>query len=52
MALSLTKGQKISLEKEGGSGLSKVAMGLGWDVARKGGTIDLDASCIVFDATK
>jgi tellurium resistance protein TerZ len=52
MTLSLTKGQKISLEKEGGSGLSKIAMGLGWDVALKGKTIDLDASCIIFDAAK
>jgi tellurium resistance protein TerZ len=51
MALSLTKGQKISLEKENGGGLSKVAMGLGWDAAR-GQSIDLDASCIMFNATK
>ena len=61
MALSLVKGQKISLEKEGGGGLTKVAMGLGWDpVKAKGimgflkGTpeIDLDATCIMFDAAK
>lgn len=61
MALTLVKGQKISLEKEGGGGLQKVAMGLGWDpVKAKGflgfltGTpeIDLDASCIMFDAAK
>jgi tellurium resistance protein TerZ len=62
MALSLTKGQKISLEKESGGGLSKVAMGLGWDVAKpkgmmgffSGGSqeIDLDATCVLFDAAK
>jgi tellurium resistance protein TerZ len=67
MALSLIKGQKISLAKEsGGATLSKITMGLGWDVAKKkptsiigaifgGGqpdSIDLDASCILFDADK
>ncbi len=29
MAVSLSKGQRISLEKTGGGGLSKVRMGLG-----------------------
>ncbi|MDR1484176.1 MAG: TerD family protein [Planctomycetaceae bacterium] len=61
MAISLVKGQKISLEKEGGNGLSKIAMGLGWDVARPKGifglfsrtpAIDLDATCILFDSAK
>jgi tellurium resistance protein TerZ len=61
MTLNLTKGQKISLAKEGGEGLTKVAMGLGWDVAKPkgimgifggGGSIDLDASCVMFDAAK
>ena len=37
MAVNLQKGQKISLEKEAGTGLSRVFMGLGWDVAKKGG---------------
>ena len=54
MSISLTKGQKISLSKEV-SGLSKVVVGLGWDVAEQkkglfGGTytpnIDCDASAI------
>lgn len=62
MAISLSKGQTISLAKEGG-GLTKVYMGLGWDpVAKKKGflagllggggsdSIDLDASVILFDA--
>ena len=61
MGLSLVKGQKISLEKEGGAGLARVAMGLGWDSAKPKGIfgffrsapdIDLDASCIMFDAAK
>lgn len=59
MALSLAKGQKISLNKEGKPGLNKVVMGLGWDVVQKKGflgfgggseEIDLDASCIMFNA--
>lgn len=58
MAISLQKGQKISLEKEAGRSLTRVVMGLGWDVAKKGGlfgffgnsgSIDLDASCFMFD---
>ncbi len=64
MAISLTKGQKISLEKEAGSTLTRVIMGVGWDPAqseKKGflskllstpPSIDLDASCIVFDENK
>jgi tellurium resistance protein TerZ len=58
MSISLQKGQKVSLEKPGGGGLTRVKMGLGWDaVAKKGRfgrskaqTIDLDASCLLFDA--
>lgn len=61
MGISLTKGQKISLDKEGGAGLTQIIMGLGWDAAKsKGGffsgllggdseSIDLDASCLMFD---
>mgnify|MGYP000353783366 CR=1 FL=1 len=70
MAVSLQKGQKISLSKEAGGELTQVKLGLGWDVAqgpqdKKGGflgklfgggsggdSIDLDASCIMFDANK
>jgi tellurium resistance protein TerZ len=59
MSISLTKGQKVSLSKDGAS-LNRIFMGLGWDVAKKGGflggllgggggDIDLDASCLVFD---
>lgn len=56
MSISLSKGQKVSLTKEGGGGLSRVAVGLGW--AQKKGflgmksDVDLDASCILFDESK
>ncbi|HEY8160224.1 MAG TPA: TerD family protein [Methylobacter sp.] len=63
MAINLQKGQKISLSKESGGALSKVVMGLGWDAKKLplgklkglfggGGSsesIDLDASCVMFD---
>ncbi len=60
MAVSLEKGQKISLSKEAGGDLNKIVMGLGWDVVKKSGglfgfggsggeDVDLDASCLVFD---
>lgn len=52
MSVNLTKGQKISLEKPGGGALTKVFMGLGWDPARGNDEIDLDASCICYDASK
>ena len=59
MAVNLQKGQKISLNKEAGSALTHIVMGLGWDAAKKksflgfgggGQEIDLDASCLMFDA--
>lgn len=40
MAINLQKGQKISLKKEAGGELTRISMGLGWDVAqqpKKGG---------------
>jgi len=62
MAINLQKGQKISLSKESGGTLSKVVMGLGWDAKKSatsllkgmfggggGESIDLDASCVLFD---
>ena len=68
MAINLEKGQKISLEKESGTTLTKVVMGLGWDAKqaneKKGllsglfkvsdgeNSIDLDASCILFAGDK
>ncbi len=60
MAISLVKGQAISLEKSTGATLTQIKMGLGWDVAKPKGffgaltggnnSIDLDASCLMFDA--
>jgi tellurium resistance protein TerZ len=61
MGVNLSKGQRISLEKEAGTTLSKVIMGLGWDAMKTKGffgfgakqqEIDLDASCLLFDANK
>ena len=61
MGISLSKQQTISLEK-GGQGLTRIFMGLGWDVVKPkkrgflglgGGApadIDLDASCVAFAA--
>ncbi len=63
MSISLAKGQSVDLRKQTNS-LTRVKMGLGWDAAKSGGGflkslfggapegIDLDASCIVFDAGK
>jgi tellurium resistance protein TerD len=59
MAVNLTKGQKISLVKQGTAGLSKIMVGLGWDEAQqtakgwkalfaaKPQDIDCDASVIL-----
>lgn len=67
MALSLAKNQTISLEKTAGTSLTRVKLGLGWDPAKpasSGGLlsrifaqkaaedIDLDASCLIFDASR
>ena len=58
MSVNLSKGQKISLDKEAGGALTKITMGLGWDAVKSKGflgfggkseTIDLDASCVLFD---
>ncbi len=48
--VSLQKRQTVSLVKTGAPPLSRVTMGLGWDPATGGRSIDLDASCIAFDA--
>jgi tellurium resistance protein TerZ len=65
MGLSLSKGDKISLTKDGGAALEEVAIGLGWGTreVKKAGffgigarteqvDVDLDASCILYDANK
>lgn len=64
MAINLQKGQRISLEKEAGRHLRQVVMGLGWGMKQVqsrgflgfgGGVrqeaVDLDASCLLFDAS-
>lgn len=62
MAISLSKNASVSLSKEAGSaGLKRIALGVGWDMAQAKGffaklsggsneSIDLDASCLAFDA--
>jgi len=52
MAVKLQKGQKVSLSKDlnGGQALAVIKMGLGWDTGRD--SIDLDASCAMYDAAK
>ena len=47
--VSLQKRQTVSLVKTGAPVLRRVAMGLGWDPAASGRSIDLDASAIVVD---
>jgi tellurium resistance protein TerZ len=59
MAVSLSKGQSVSLVKQGGGTLTRVRMGLGWDAIKKKGmfgkmktqSVDLDASAMLFDAS-
>lgn len=47
MSVSLSKGGNVSLSKEA-PGLSKILIGLGWDVrATDGAAFDLDASCFL-----
>lgn len=54
MAVSLQKGQKVSLKKDlnGGADLGIIRMGLGWNVNPSAGTVDLDASCGLYDDQK
>lgn len=48
MAINLTKGQKVDLTK-GNAGLSKIVVGLGWDVNAfdSGAAFDLDAAAFM-----
>lgn len=65
MSVSLQKGQKVSLSKEGKEGLNRVIVGLGWDEAQpqRGGlfgglfsaptqSIDCDASALMLQNGK
>jgi tellurium resistance protein TerD len=53
MAISLKKGEKVSLSKNaGGAGLKKIAVGLGWDArVTDGKPFDADASAFMLAAT-
>lgn len=53
MAISLSKGERVSLEKVA-PGLSEISVGLGWDVkVTDGGTdLDLDASIFLLGANE
>ena len=50
--VSLTKGGSVSLVKNGQPMLASVRMGLGWEPAFGGKSIDLDASVIVYDKNR
>ncbi len=62
MSISLVKKQTISLDKEAGTDLRRIRMGLGWDPIKPSGffgkllgsetAVDLDASCIVLDSQR
>lgn len=59
MAISLVKGQRISLEKTNGSKLQNVCVGINWGAIEKKGffstkkeAVDLDASCACYDDSK
>lgn len=56
MAVTLQKGQKVSLKKSDDTPLTNLMVGLGWDVAKKtglfSGNIDLDASVILLQNGK
>jgi tellurium resistance protein TerD len=53
MAISLAKGQRVSLEKVA-PGLSQVFVGLGWDIKSTdtGSDFDLDASLFLLDSSE
>mgnify|MGYP003989372419 FL=1 len=60
MAISLKKGQRISLEKSGGNTITQMCVGVNWGAIDKRGcfgnikkeAVDLDASCITFNTSK
>ncbi len=52
MSFSLVKGQKVSLKNGDGGAVTKIMLGLGWDVSPSAGDVDLDAPCATFDADK
>ncbi len=60
MAISLQKGQRISLEKEDGGQITSLCVGVNWGAietrgffgGKKKKAVDLDASCVTYDVDK
>jgi len=59
MAINLQKGQRISLEKQNGSKLQHICVGINWGAIEKKGlfgkkkeAVDLDASCALYNDQK
>lgn len=60
MAINLQKGQKINLQKNNGSTLQNICVGVNWGAIEKKGwlgnvtreAVDLDASCVLYDTSK
>lgn len=62
MAISLEKGQKISLEKTNGDSLKEFCVGVNWGAIEKSGgffgfgkkmvNVDLDLSCVLIDSNR
>lgn len=50
MAISLRKGQGVNLRKDTGFDLSRLSIGLGWEVVNSTPEYDLDAIALVLDA--
>jgi tellurium resistance protein TerZ len=59
MAINLEKGQRINLEKNNGTKLQNICVGVNWGAIEKKGffgtkkePVDLDASCAIYDDKK
>lgn len=60
MAINLQKGQRINLQKNNGTKIQNICVGINWGAIETkswlGGTtkeaVDLDASCVLFDSSK
>ncbi len=52
MAISLVKGQKINLQKDGGGALTKFCAGANWGAMPNGDSVDLDLYVASFDSNK
>lgn len=59
MAINLEKGQRINLKKSNGQSLDTACVGINWGAiekktlfGKKKESVDLDASCVLFDSNK